>query len=55
MEHGSRFVTGEFHNYRLVYAGLTHIGVEGMAQIMESETPALLGDGFGFLSVASPS
>ena len=34
-KHVHGFVAGKFHNNRSIYAGLSHIGVEGVAEVME--------------------
>jgi hypothetical protein len=37
LEHGSRFVTGELLDCRLVHAGFPHIGVKSMPEIVKPE------------------
>jgi len=37
LKHAGRFMTGQLHDHRLVYTRFSHIGVQGVAKIMEPE------------------
>jgi hypothetical protein len=37
LKHAGRFMASQLHDHRLISSCLPHIGVEGMAKIMEPE------------------